>query len=426
VIDTTQLHLPVRRRVRRELGRALTRRRRLRNSLVQLIYATAALVLAAVTPELDVGTTVDGDRVSTLAISIGAGVITFVGVVYSLLFLVVQFGTTTYSPRLNLFRDAPLTWHAFAFFVAIIVYCFALPWFIDDEVTVVVPVLIVVSLLIAFGLFAALQQTAFTFIQLAAVLDKTTDRGRRVVDGIYTSSFDPDVAKQPHVWSDDGVPLLWSGSYAVIEALNVPRLMRIAVQHDIAIEFHVGVGSSVHGSESLATLHGDADDRVRREVLECVTTARERSFEQDPALALRALADIAIRALSPAVNDPSTASQAVDGIETLLGMLGKRDLNVGEVRDDADNLRLSFQLPTWEEYVALGLDEVIYYGHEAPQVIARLDAAVEGLIGRLPAERAPALEARLASVRANSERLGLLRSTEVAAAEPHAFDGPRA
>jgi uncharacterized membrane protein len=57
-------------------------------------------------------------------VAVGIGIVTFIGVVYSLLFLVVQFGTTTFTPRLNLFRDTPIVRHTFGYFAGIMVFSF--------------------------------------------------------------------------------------------------------------------------------------------------------------------------------------------------------------------------------------------------------------------------------------------------------------
>ena len=69
--------------------------------------------------------------------------------------------------------------------------------------------------------------------------------------------------------------------------------------------------------------------------MKAIRTGAERTFEQDPALAFRVLVDIALRALSPAVNDPTTATQVLDNVESLLRALVGRDLDVGEVTGPA-------------------------------------------------------------------------------------------
>jgi uncharacterized membrane protein len=74
-----------------------------------------------------------------------------------------------------------------------------------------------------------------------------------------------------------------------------------------------------------------ADPSLDAAVLKAVRTGAERTFEQDPALALRGFVDIALRAVSPAINDPTTAFQVLDSVESLLRLLIRRDLDVGEV-----------------------------------------------------------------------------------------------
>src|SRR5271168_4951450 len=82
-------------------------------------------------------------------------------------------------------------------------------------------------------------------------------------------------------------------------------------------------------------------------------TGGERTFEQDPKYALRLLVDIAIRALSPAINDPTTAVQALDQIEDLLLRLGSSNLDAGQFLDQDGKLRLVVPFPTWDDFLLL-------------------------------------------------------------------------
>ena len=106
------------------LGPALLRRRRVRAGLVQLIYLLAAIGLGLLIPRISVGATVDSRRATEMLVAVGAAFVPFIGIVYSLLFLVVQFGSTTFTPRLNLFRDSPIVGHGFSFFTSVIVFSF--------------------------------------------------------------------------------------------------------------------------------------------------------------------------------------------------------------------------------------------------------------------------------------------------------------
>jgi uncharacterized membrane protein len=78
----------------------------------------------------------------------------------------------------------------------------------------------------------------------------------------------------------------------------------------------------------VADLHGgEASDAA---VLGALVTGQERTFYQDPLFAFRLLSDIGLRALSPAVNDPATAVQVLDTIQSLLLALANRDLDVAD------------------------------------------------------------------------------------------------
>ena len=105
----------------------------------------------------------------------------------------------------------------------------------------------------------------------------------------------------------------------------------------------------------------------------------ERTSEQDPKYPIRLLVDIAIKALSPAINDPTTAVQAIDQIEDLLRRLGGHDLDAGYGYDANGVLRLIFPMPTWEDYLVLAFDEIRHYGASSVQVMRRLKSALLGL-----------------------------------------------
>ena len=79
----------------------------------------------------------------------------------------------------------------------------------------------------------------------------------------------------------------------------------------------------------------------------CIVTGPERTVDQDPALAIRVLVDIALRALSPAVNDPTTAAQALDAIQACLERLATRDLDIARIAGVRGHERLRLVLPSW-------------------------------------------------------------------------------
>lgn len=83
--------------------------------------------------------------------------------------------------------------------------------------------------------------------------------------------------------------------------------------------------------------------------------------------------------LSPAVNDPTSAVQALDQIEDLLHRLGLCDLDIGYAKDAQGILRFTFPAPTWEDYLSLAFDEIRMCGSQSLQVLRRLRAALGDL-----------------------------------------------
>jgi uncharacterized membrane protein len=135
----------------------------------------------------------------------------------------------------------------------------------------------------------------------------------------------------------------------------------------------------------VAALHGaDASDA---EILAGLITGQERTFGQDPLFAFRLLADIGLRALSPAVNDPATAVQVLDTIESLLAPLATRDLDVADITDDAGTVKVVLALPSWDDYLRISLDDLIESSSGSPMALLRAQALLAGLLDAAPPPR---------------------------------------
>lgn len=153
----------------------------------------------------------------------------------------------------------------------------------------------------------------------------------------------------------------------VVTSFDRVSLVAAATHASTVIELVPGVGEFVGPHEELLRVHGGRVDRVA--IASLVHTADERTIEQDPAFAMRIVVDTAIRALSPAVNDPTTAVQALDVLEVLVRELSGRDLEASLARDAAGEVRLVWPSPSWEDVLDLAFEE-------DPPVRRRLDAAV--------------------------------------------------
>jgi len=110
-----------------------------------------------------------------------------------------------------------------------------------------------------------------------------------------------------------------------------------------------------------------------------VALGAERTIEQDPAFAIRVMVDIAIRALSPAVNDPTTAVQVLDYLEETLRIVGATPRPGDGSLTDFLATGVVMPVRTWPDFLALGVTEIREYGASSIQVARRLRALLEEL-----------------------------------------------
>ena len=116
---------------------------------------------------------------------------------------------------------------------------------------------------------------------------------------------------------------------------------------------------------------------------------------QDVGFGIRRLVDIANKALSPAINDPTTAVIVLDQVQALLHHVGMRQLDSGVVRDADGVPRLLYPTPRWEDFIWLGVSEIRQYGAQSFQVVRRMRAMLVHLIEVLPEAHVAALREEL-------------------------------
>jgi uncharacterized membrane protein len=178
----------------------------------------------------------------------------------------------------------------------------------------------------------------------------------------------------------------------VVLAVDVPTLVREARWTGGVVELVPRVGDFVATGEPLFVLHGLATGIEDRTLRAAVAFGPERTLEQDPLFAFRILVDIALKALSPAINDPTTAVLALDQVHRLLRLVGRRRLRGEAVYDAAGERRAIVRTPGWEDFVHVACQEVRACGAGHVQVARRMRAMLADLLASLPPHRHAALE----------------------------------
>ena len=388
--------------------------------LIPLTYTIAAFLCGFTVPRIEYAyidwyTVISPASAQAFLSAVASGMMALTAIVFSVAFVVVQFSAVAYSPRLVLWlaRD-PLLFHSLGTFIATFVYSlWTLAW-VDRGGTGKVPLLsaLVVGLLLVLSMFLFTRMVQnLNDLQISNVLHTIGNRGREVIREMFERLDEANNgATSPSRRNGETLgpatqTLTYAGEPRVIAEFDLDRLVRIAEQSGAVIVMVQAVGDTVFEGNVLVSVHGARGRIDERELRRCIKLAQERTFEQDPKYPLRLLVDIAIKALSPAVNDPTTAVQALDQIEDLLRRLGQHELDAGHARDAGGELRLIYPMPTWEDYLDLAFDEIRQFGNTSVQVMRRLRSTLVDLAASLAsAERADAVRRCLLHLDVGIER----------------------
>lgn len=338
------------------------------------------------------------DQLIAFLTSVATGMMTFTGVVLSLLFVMLELGATGYSPRIvSSWVKDPRIANATGVFTGTFAYslmALRAIGLVQGSRSCALTIYVAFGWLLASLWMLTRLAKVFAEHDHTYVLRMLGQHGSEAIDWVYTiASSKAGGAHADELPENEGVPLqvfVHEGPPLYIVRIHVPRLVALARARGALIRIPFAQGDAVTAGATLAVVHGaPIPFRYLRGLIELGV---ERELRADPKYALRLLVDVALRALSSSTNDPTTAVQALDQIEALLVKLGNLDLEIGRVRDGAGELRLVYDATTWEEYLELALAEIQYYGAASLQTERRLVALFAFLRDHLPPSRRAAVE----------------------------------
>lgn len=367
--------------------------------MIPMLYAVAAIAAGMIVPRVesrffpDLAAPVSVDSAIAIYSSIASGMMALTGIVFSLTFVMVQFSASAYSPRLVLWIALdPVLYHALGTFSATFLYAVAALAWLDRSGSSKVPFVsawFVVGLLLASVAMLVVLIHRIGLLHVNRMLLFTYDQGRSVIKALYKPLRSPFQQASPTERQRE-LPvqaLLHHGQPKLLQVVHIPTLVELAKACDGYIDVSIALGDTVLDSMPLLRIFGARNTIPEAELRKALELGDERTFEQDPKYAIRLLVDIAIKALSPAINDPTTAVQALDYIGDLLLLLGRGQLELGTFRDDSGKLRLIIPSPAWDDFLHLGFEEILAYGAKNVQVMRRMKALVADLLSVLPAQR---------------------------------------
>jgi uncharacterized membrane protein len=349
------------------------------------------------------GLPVDQAGASAILGVLATSMLTFVGVVFTMTLVALQLASAQLSPRVvRTFTRSTLTKVAFGTYLA--TFSFSVVVLVLEEGTanadarsraVTAAFVLVMASVVVFIAYAT--QTV-RLLQVSWVITAVAEETR----GTLADSF-PDRAsyvevEAPRLVDDPPVVHLplpapaspGGGRFGVVLGIDRHRLVTLARRHDCVLAVLVRHGQYVPSGGALVAVHGGTVPPPE-EVVGCFHLGRGRTMYQDPAFGIRQLVDVAIQALSPALNQAGTATQVVDRLVDILLRIARQPWPTGCFVDDDDVVRLVEQRDGWEQLLALAFTEIELEGAGSPQVTRRLAAAYDRLEHEVPPDLATAI-----------------------------------
>lgn len=315
----------------------------------------------------------DGSR--GMLTAIGSSMLTVAALTFSLTLAAIAQASSQFTPRiLRAFMSDRLNQFVLGYFVSVFAYCLIVLRTIrsgDGEEKFIPSIAVVFGLLFALGgivvliyfihhIADSLQVTTI----IKNITQETFDSIERVLPekvGKAASEDKSEEAKQlrkSENWVE--VPALKSG---YIQSVNPEQLLSFAEENQLILRMNYGIGDFIVKDAKLASVFLDEDDskppddKLIREINEFYSIYHYRTIEQDVNFGIQQIVDIALKALSPGVNDTTTAINCIHYLGALVGRIAERE-SFNRVRVCNGKLRVLVKTPSFEDYVKSAFDQI--------------------------------------------------------------------
>jgi uncharacterized membrane protein len=383
------------------------------------VLAGAALSFATIALDRLTGSAVprslSGDPEAALAIltTVAASMVTLTGLVLTITMVVVQLAMGQFTPRVlrTLLRDRP-SQIAIGVFVATFAHAMLVmrevqaptdaepEGYVPGLAIVVAYVLIIVSIMVLVSYVHHIANS----LRVASLIESVGSQSRELVAELYPPGQRPPEPAAASVPDGEPTQVFTAPAPGVVFRIDPDELVERAREAGGVLVVVTQLGDFVPQGATVLELYGGERVLESEHTLKSVAFGHERTLHQDLAYGFRLLVDVAVRAVSPAMGDPTTATQAIDRLHDCLRQLATRDFPTGRHFDEDGRLRLVLPVVTWEGYVSLALDELRNYAGASLQVTRRLTAMLEDLRAVAPPDRRRAVERELRLLRAAAER----------------------
>jgi uncharacterized membrane protein len=331
----------------------------------------------------------DGSRGMLTAIA--SSMLTVAALAFSLTLNSVTQASAQFTPRIfrNFMRDRSNQF-VLGYFVSVFAYCLIVLRTIrgGDELKFVPSIAVMVGLVLALGgilvLIFFIHHIADS-LQITTILDTITDETKKSIEKLFPEEIGDGATEDEknQAWHAENVKS-WTrvpaNTPGYVQSVDADRLLEYAVANNILIRMRKGVGQFTGSGATVAEIAPGTetskrqisiDDKKIEELTDLFSLDRYRTIEQDAGFGIRQIVDIALKALSPGVNDTTTAINCIDNLGEIVGDIARRRLPA-TVRSKDDVPRVLIAAPDFEDYVETAFDQIRLSGKGNMAIFLRL------------------------------------------------------
>ncbi len=346
---------------------------------------------------------VDGTRGVLTAIA--SGMITVTGVVFSVTIVALQLASSQFTPRiLRNFTADRGNQIVLGVFIATFTYTLMVlrairaedssgPAFVPHIAAGVALLLFLISV----GLFIYFINHSAQSIQVSAILDRVSHRTLKGIEHLFPSEVgapEADAMARPQGEAQE----VRAGHSGYLQRVQADELFRIGEAQDLVIVMARRIGDFIHTDQVLASAWpAPLQPEVASDIGELFVLGGARTPDQDVELGIIEISDIAVRALSPGINDPRTAAQCIDRLVEVLLALAKRSAPAAQ-RSAQGRVHFHAKHLTLADAISSAFGQITHFGAGNPLIRAKLIDSLALLRAGIPARRLATVHSALQAI----------------------------
>lgn len=329
----------------------------------------------------------DGEDARNLLSTLLSAIITMVTMVFSITVVALTLAANSYGSRLiRIFQADRSTQAVLGLFAMTIVYSLIVLRSIHGKAPVAEVPHAAVTVGTALALACVLALLGFIQgVSHSMVADEVVRRARHEIDeavakldeldGQASPEHAPAALPEDFDRKAERITLPYEG---YVQAIDYDGLLAWAVEHDAVVRLDFRAGDFIVDGDQRVRIHPPtgSPQKVRQEIGRFIMCGDERTPTQDLEFGIRHLVEVAVRALSPGINDPFTATVVIDRLRATLSRLMGRKLPSGTMRDRSGRVRIDRQVTTYEGLLDAALHQIRQASSSHPAVLIHLLEAI--------------------------------------------------